>query len=121
MLIGWRPHDLERAYLPFAHGVGIEVGRSDPVFMARHNREPVLNNHPDFPYDAVAKNKLYLAGDEKVKDDVFLGWQWLSETNSGLFRDWEDLKFLRDNWEGPLVLKGIQNVLVCPLLCGGMF
>lgn len=25
MLLGWRPHDLDTAYLPFAHGVGIQV------------------------------------------------------------------------------------------------
>ena len=36
-LLGWRPHDIETAYLPFLHGVGIQVGTSDPVFMARFN------------------------------------------------------------------------------------
>ncbi|RDB14649.1 putative lactate 2-monooxygenase PB1A11.03 [Hypsizygus marmoreus] len=110
MVLGWRPHDLERAYIPFGHGVGIQVGRSDPVFMARYNRQPVYE-HPDFPYDAVAQDKLYKAGDEKTKEAVFFGMEWLKECNSGLYRDWEDLKFLRENWEGPLVIKGIQSVL----------
>ncbi|KAH0586055.1 hypothetical protein H2248_007329 [Termitomyces sp. 'cryptogamus'] len=110
MTIGWRPHDLERAYMPFGHGVGIQVGRSDPVFMARYGREPV-HERPDFPYDSEEKDRLFLAGDEKTREAVFFGTEWLKECNSGLYRDWEDLKFLRENWQGPLVLKGIQNVL----------
>ncbi|KAH8980567.1 FMN-dependent dehydrogenase-domain-containing protein [Lactarius akahatsu] len=32
------------------------------------------------------------------------------EVSSGRFRTWEDLKFLRDSWDGPIVLKGIQTV-----------
>lgn len=27
-----------------------------------------------------------------------------------MFRTWDDVKFLRDNWDGPLILKGIQRV-----------
>lgn len=27
-----------------------------------------------------------------------------------MFKTWGMLKFLRDNWEGPIVLKGIQSV-----------
>ncbi|KAF9464213.1 oxidoreductase [Collybia nuda] len=110
MTIGWRPHDLETAYIPFGHGVGIQVGTSDPVFMARYNRQPVTKEHTKFPYDPKELDRLYFAGDEKTKDDVFMGIEWLKEVNSGIYRDWKDLKFLRDNWEGPLVLKGIQSL-----------
>lgn len=117
MTLGYRPHDLETAYLPFGHGVGIEVGRSDPVFMAKHGQKPVLDHHPEFPYDPLKADKLYVSGDEKTKNDVYLGIAWLGEANSGLYRGWEDLKFLRDNWEGPLILKGIQSVKVCFKLC----
>lgn len=111
MVLGWRPHDLERAYMPFGHGFGIQVGRSDPVFMARYNQQPI-HEHPEFPYDPVALDKKFLDGDEKTKEGIFFGTEWLKECNSGLFRDWEDLRFLRDNWEGPLVVKGIQSVHV---------
>ena len=31
---------------------------------------------------------------------------------AGIFRTWDDVKFLRDNWDGPLILKGIQHVSV---------
>ncbi|KAF8073589.1 oxidoreductase [Lyophyllum atratum] len=110
MVLGWRPHDLETAYIPFGHGVGIQVGRSDPVFMARYGRQPV-HERPEFPYDSMAKDKLFVAGDEKTREGVFFGSEWLKECNSGLYHDWEDLKFLRDSWDGPLILKGIQSVL----------
>ncbi|KAG6876574.1 hypothetical protein C0992_012370 [Termitomyces sp. T32_za158] len=111
--MGWRPYDLERAYSPFGHGVGIQIGRSDPVFMARYGREPV-HERPDFPYDSEEKDRLFLAGDEKTREAVFFGTEWvkeLTECNYSLYRDLEDLKFLRKNWQGPLVLKGIQSVL----------
>ncbi|KAJ6455451.1 oxidoreductase [Mycena sanguinolenta] len=110
MLLGWRPHDLERSYIPFGHGVGVQVGTSDPVFMKRFGREPLKNPRTKFPYDAAAMDKAFVEGDQEAKDGVLLGMSWLKETNSGLFRTWEDLKFIRDNWDGPLVLKGIQSV-----------
>ncbi|KAJ7258761.1 oxidoreductase [Mycena haematopus] len=110
MLLGWRPHDLETSYIPFGHGVGVQVGTSDPVFMARFGREPFKNPRTKFPYDSAAMDKAYVAGDSEAKDGVFLGMSWLKECNSGLFRSWEDLRFIRENWEGPLVLKGIQSV-----------
>lgn len=108
-LLGWRPHDLQDSYLPFFHGIGVQVGTSDPVFMARYGRQPITDI-PEFPYDPKKLDAAYAKGDEKVKDAVFFGMEYLKETNSGLFRKWEDLKFLRDNWDGPLVLKGIQSV-----------
>ncbi|KAJ8521694.1 hypothetical protein ONZ45_g1644 [Pleurotus djamor] len=108
-VLGWRPHDLENSYLPFYHGLGVQVGTSDPVFMARYNRQP-NTEIPEFPYDPAKIDAAAAAGDAKVKDAIFLGMEYLKETNSGLFRTWEDLKFLRDNWEGPIVLKGIQSV-----------
>lgn len=107
-IIGWRPHDLDRSYLPFVHGLGVQVGISDPVFMARYNKEPITKTEFDFPYDSQALDKAYLAGDEKVKELVHLGVEWMKEANMGLFRTWEDLNYLRDNWDGPLIVKGIQ-------------
>lgn len=109
--IGWRPHDLETAMLPFAHGIGIQIGTSDPVFMARYGKTPV-HERPGFPYVAADLDALYLAGDEKVREAVFLGMEFLSEMVPGTYHDWEDLKLIRRNWEGPLVLKGIQSAAV---------
>ncbi|KAF9568745.1 oxidoreductase [Agrocybe pediades] len=110
MGLGWRPHDLETAFIPFVHGVGVQIGKSDPVFMAKHGRQPIINDHPPFPYDPVKIDKAFMAGDAEARDNVFLGAEWLKETNSGVYREWKDLTFVRQNWEGPLILKGIQSV-----------
>ncbi|KIJ54360.1 hypothetical protein M422DRAFT_153646 [Sphaerobolus stellatus SS14] len=109
MLLGFRPHDLETAYLPFIHAVGAQVGLSDPAFMSSFQEKPT-QEYPTFPYDWARDDKLFFGGDEEMKKKVFLSSEWMKQINSGEFRKWEELKFLRDNWDGPLVLKGIQSV-----------
>ncbi|THU83570.1 hypothetical protein K435DRAFT_822933 [Dendrothele bispora CBS 962.96] len=46
----------------------------------------------------------------KAKEDAFVGQAWLAEYNSGTYRSWDDLDFILKEWEGPVVLKGIQSV-----------
>ncbi|KAI0690515.1 oxidoreductase [Cytidiella melzeri] len=107
--IGYRPHDLAQAYLPFVHGWGSQVGLSDPVFMAKLN-EPVRTNPPMFPYEPEKLDKLVRDGDEKAMRTNQLAVEWQKNLASGKFRTWEDLKFLKDNWDGPIILKGIMSV-----------
>ena len=116
-IIGWRPHDLERAYLPFRHGLGVQVGISDPVFMGRLGKQPMTGTKLHSPYDTVKLDKAYADGDPEVRELVHLGIEWMKEANSGIYRTWEDLKLLRDNWEGPLILKGIQCAAVGLAAC----
>ncbi|MFJ5017525.1 lactate 2-monooxygenase [Streptomyces griseoluteus] len=82
-LLSWRPRDLDRAYLPFLHGVGTANYFTDPAFRAGLAK-PVEED----PNAAVLR---------------FLG----------LFGDaghtWPDLGFLREHWDGPIVLKGILH------------
>ncbi|GGX88053.1 lactate 2-monooxygenase [Streptomyces minutiscleroticus] len=82
-LLAWRPRDLDQAYLPFLHGVGTANYFSDPAFRAGLAK-PV---HED-PNAAV----LHFVG---------------------MFADpgktWPDLAFLRENWDGPIVLKGVLH------------
>ncbi|MGW1257787.1 lactate 2-monooxygenase [Streptomyces sp. NPDC002513] len=82
-LLAWRPRDLDQAYLPFLHGVGTANYFTDPAFRAGLAK-PV---HED-PDAAV----LHFVG---------------------MFADpgktWPDLAFLRENWDGPIVLKGILH------------
>lgn len=111
VVLGWRPHDLAVSYLPFIHGFGSQVGLSDPVFMKKHGEEPILDI-PAFPYDPQRMDKLYEQGDEKVCRMVKMASKWLQQTNSGKFNTWEDLKLIRDNWDGPLILKGIMSAEV---------
>ncbi|MFF5885088.1 alpha-hydroxy-acid oxidizing protein [Streptomyces sp. SID9913] len=82
-LLSWRPRDLDQAYLPFLHGVGTANYFTDPAFRAGLAK-PV---HED-PNAAVMH---------------FVGMF------SDPAKTWPDLAFLRENWDGPIVLKGILH------------
>ncbi|HEX4703348.1 MAG TPA: alpha-hydroxy-acid oxidizing protein [Pseudonocardiaceae bacterium] len=82
--LGWRPADLDRAYLPFIRGVGTAVPFSDPVFRAGLAQAP-----------------------EDDLTSAVLKWVPMF---TGTDRTWDDLPFLREHWDGPIVLKGIQHV-----------
>lgn len=113
MQLGWRPHDLDRTYVPFMHGTGCAVGFSDPAFMKKMGKKAwPVDKHVEFPYDPEALEELVKEGDEEVKERKVLGGAWLAESTSGTYRTWEDLKLLREAWDGPIVLKGIQSVEV---------
>jgi isopentenyl diphosphate isomerase/L-lactate dehydrogenase-like FMN-dependent dehydrogenase len=73
--------------------------------MERYGKQPIIDQHPGFPYDSARFDQKLAAGDAKVKEAMFLGTEWVKEIH--VFHDWDDLKFLRDTWEGPLVVKGI--------------
>ncbi|HEX4723282.1 MAG TPA: alpha-hydroxy-acid oxidizing protein [Pseudonocardiaceae bacterium] len=81
--LGWRPNDLDQAYLPFIRGVGTAVPFSDPVFRAG------LQNSP-----------------EDDLTSAILKWVPMF---TGTDRTWEDLPFLREHWDGPIVLKGVLH------------
>ncbi|KAA1472179.1 FMN-dependent alpha-hydroxy acid dehydrogenase [Dentipellis sp. KUC8613] len=109
MLLGWRPHDLETAYLPFGLGVGIQIATSDPVFMARYGLQP-RQERTAFPFYPEALRSRIANGDAQIAEAAKLGTAWLKETNSGLFKTWDQLKLLQENWDGPIILKGIQSL-----------
>jgi lactate 2-monooxygenase len=110
LLLGWGPHDLDTGYLSFAAGVGIKVGRSDPVFMQRQQLPPRPDERPTFPFDLDAFRARLAMGEEHTRGVFTLGTGWLREANSGCFRSWEDLAFIRVNWDGPTVVKGIHTI-----------
>ncbi|KAH9831329.1 FMN-dependent dehydrogenase [Rhodofomes roseus] len=108
MLLGWRPHDIQTSYLPFLQGVGCHIGFTDPAFMARHGEEPLpLDSHPEFPYDPDKVDERILSGDAKAQRTAELGQAWITEVTSGWFRTWQHLPFIRQHWDGPVVLKGV--------------
>lgn len=115
MLIGWRPLDLKRAYLPFVHGVGTQMGFSDPTFMAKYGLKP-SHAAPVFPYDqdtlnTVVNSEQSSAYADALRQRVKISEDWMMQhINSGWFPTWENLKFVRANWEGPVILKGIMCV-----------
>ncbi|RDW72571.1 lactate 2-monooxygenase [Aspergillus mulundensis] len=87
--LSWRPADLDNAYIPFIRGVGNQIGFSDPVFRAKFEKE----------------------SGGKVEDDIVgASRAWIGNVLSAEPHVWDQVSFLRKNWDGPLVLKGIQHV-----------
>jgi isopentenyl diphosphate isomerase/L-lactate dehydrogenase-like FMN-dependent dehydrogenase len=83
-LLGWRPHDLDHSYLPFIRGTGVAVYFSDPAFRAGLQMAP--------------------------EDDLMAAiLRWI-QVAIGQDKSWDRLPFLREHWDGPIVLKGIQHV-----------
>ncbi|KAJ9374383.1 hypothetical protein DTO282F9_1472 [Paecilomyces variotii] len=87
--LAWRPADLDNAYIPFIRGVGNQIGFSDPVFRAKFKAE---------------------SGCEVEEDIQGASRAWISDVFSGKPHTWDQISFLRKNWDGPIVLKGIQHV-----------
>ena len=83
-LLGWRPHDLDAAYLPFLRGIGVQNYFSDPAFTAG------LASSLDSDQGAAVLHWASMFGDPSLT--------------------WDDLPFLREHWDGPVVLKGICSV-----------
>ncbi len=80
---GWKPRDLQQAWLPFLNGMGVANYFADPVFRAALERTP--------EEDAGAATGHFLA----VQANPSLAW--------------DDLAWLREQTELPLVVKGIQH------------
>jgi isopentenyl diphosphate isomerase/L-lactate dehydrogenase-like FMN-dependent dehydrogenase len=87
--LAWRPWDLDLGYLPFVKGVGNKVGLSDPVFRRIYKEN---------------------TGKEVEEDITASSLAWQMDAFSGKPPGWEKLQLLKDNWDGPIVLKGIQHV-----------
>ena len=82
-LLAWRPRDLDQAYLPFLHGIGTANYFTDPAFQA-----------------GLAK---------PVQEDTnaaVLHWAQMFADPS---KTWGDLAFIREHWDGPIVLKGVLH------------
>jgi lactate 2-monooxygenase len=83
-MLGWRPHDLDAAFLPFLRGIGIQNYLSDPAFAAG------LPGPVDEHQDAAILRWIGMFGDPSLT--------------------WSDLPWLREHWDGPVVLKGTMSV-----------
>ncbi|KAL6890798.1 FMN-dependent dehydrogenase [Trichoderma evansii] len=88
--VGWRPHDLDLANLPFLEGIGNAVAFSDPVFRSKFSD---ISN-----------------GDTPEKNPTAAARFWISQVASGYYHSWEDLALLRKHWDGPILLKGVLSV-----------
>jgi lactate 2-monooxygenase len=82
--LAWRPRDLVHGYLPFLRGIGIQNYLSDPAFRAG------LSSPADDDLSAAILRWTQIFGDTSLT--------------------WDDLPFVRQHWDGPIVLKGIMSV-----------
>ena len=90
-LLGWRPSDMDNGYNPFlkADQVGVAIGFSDPVFRARFKEHHKKEIEEDMSAAAA---------------------EWTKTVFPGQSHSFEDIKFLQQHWEGPIVIKGIQTI-----------
>ncbi|KAI0883181.1 putative FMN dependent dehydrogenase [Annulohypoxylon maeteangense] len=89
-ILGWRPCDMDNGYNPFLRSdqIGIAIGLTDPVFQShfqRKHRCPIDQN-----LSAAAA-------------------EWTRIVFPGAEHSLSDIAFLREHWDGPIVLKGIQS------------
>ncbi len=82
-ILGWRPRDLQNGYLPFLKGEGVANYFSDPVFRA------ALPGPPEQHFDAAIGHWAFQFSNPSVT--------------------WDDLAWLREQTELPIVLKGILH------------
>jgi lactate 2-monooxygenase len=82
-ILAWRPRDLKTGFLPFLARQGLANYEPDPAFLAG------LDKSPD-------------------EDPVATVMHWQS-----MFGDprntWADLAWVREHWDGPIVLKGVLH------------
>ena len=81
--LGWRPADLDGSYLPFLRGVGTAIPFSDPAFRAGLATAP--------------------------EDDLMAAVAHWVPMFTGTALRWDRLDLIREHWDGPILLKGIQH------------
>lgn len=87
--LSWRPAGLDNAYVPFASGIGDQTGFSDPVFRRKFKEKHNI----------------------ELEDDILQASRdWEATVFSDAAHTWEQLELLEKEWDGPIVLKGIQHV-----------
>ncbi len=81
LTLGWRPRDLRNAYLPFIRGEGCAQYFTDPVFTAQLAKPP--------------------------EEDLLTAAATMLATFPNLGLTWDDLGWLREQTELPLLVKGV--------------
>ncbi|MBX3099674.1 MAG: alpha-hydroxy-acid oxidizing protein [Salinibacterium sp.] len=115
-MLGWRPRDLDIAYLPFIRGMGIAQYTSDPVFRqlvaerSAHPRPagPKPRITPETIRTLFAMTRNYPGGtlrspEPRAAVETFL------DIFSRSSLTWDNLAFLRERTTLPIVLKGILH------------
>jgi len=115
-ILGWRPRDLEIAYLPFLRGKGIAQYTSDPVFRLLVQETSTGDGPAPRPTLQAIRTLLELTRNYPERflpalrtGDARAAVQRFVELYSRPSLTWEDLPFLRERTSLPIVLKGILH------------
>lgn len=116
-MLGWRPRDLDLAYLPFLEGRGIAQYTSDPVFMREARAAGLDPAAPKPPLTlqtiatALAQKANFPGGLLKnlASSDPRAAVARFVATYSRANLTWENLQFLRAHTKLPILLKGILH------------
>jgi isopentenyl diphosphate isomerase/L-lactate dehydrogenase-like FMN-dependent dehydrogenase len=114
--LGWRPRDLDRAFLPFLRGRGIAQYTSDPVFSRLLDTAPAPRSPQPRPTVAALRTLIELTrrfpgpfAQTLRTRRAQVAVQRFSEIYSRPSLSWDDLPFLRERTSLPIVLKGILH------------
>lgn len=117
-MLGWRPRDLDRAYLPFAVGDGLAQYTSDPVFRRLAGTVPAGATGPATPAGRPRLSELpavlrsvarMVSNTGRPPGRARAIVQTFLQTYSRPSLTWSDLPTLRSLTSLPIVLKGIQR------------
>jgi isopentenyl diphosphate isomerase/L-lactate dehydrogenase-like FMN-dependent dehydrogenase len=118
-ILGWRPRDLERAFLPFLRGKGIAQYTSDPVFTRLLNETPAAPPPPEQQPKPTLHALLTLLQLTRAYPEPFLETLRSGKGRAAVQRfvdiysrpslTWEHLSFLRERTALPILLKGILH------------
>ncbi|MGK7297144.1 MAG: alpha-hydroxy-acid oxidizing protein [Candidatus Wenzhouxiangella sp. M2_3B_020] len=116
-LLGWRPRDLDLAFLPFLRGQGIAQYTSDPVFTAQVDDRPDSGRPPEAPLNvhsvgtaiAQARNVPGRALANLKSGRARRAVQHFIESYSRPSLTWDELSFLRGRTRLPILLKGVLS------------
>ncbi len=117
-ILGWRSRDLDLAYLPFLRGKGIAQYTSDPVFRRLIAEEPEGGRRVPTPRPT-PQALMTLVQLTRAYPDRFLRALRSGQARAAVQRfieiysrpslTWDDLPFLRERTNLPILLKGILH------------
>jgi lactate 2-monooxygenase len=117
-VLGWRPHDLDVAYLPFLRGKGIAQYTSDPVFRRIIATDPAELGAGEQPRPTPQALRTLIQLTRAYPDRFLAGLrsgharaavQTFVRIYSRPSLTWADLPFLRERTKLPILLKGILH------------
>lgn len=115
-MLGWRPRDLDLAFMPFMRGMGLAQYLSDPVFR-KELELPLAGPAPDtrLSFSALGVlHDLFKRAPGPLLEKLRTGWprravRRFVATYSRPSLQWQDIARLREMTQLPILLKGIVH------------